>query len=308
MHISRLTSCSDPIYPLTIEWDSKLSGRSSQTEFTEITQLSSWRRISLHLWDKPRDPTVYGNLEVDMRRAKQYLAEANEIRPDVQVRVIHLVVAAIAKALAAYPEANAIIARRRIFMRSTVDVYCQVATDHGDDLSGVKIPNADTLSPFEIAVQLAERAKRVREKRDSGSEQTKRTVANVPRSLLGWVLGAVEYLSYDWLLDLTRVGIPFDQFGSAMVSNIGSFGIGNGLAPLVPASRVPIVLLVGQVKDKPVAENGEVIVAPSLTIGCTFDHRLIDGYQAGKMAKIVIDSVNDPREAFGPPDPPSPPN
>lgn len=255
------------------------------------------------MWGRPTDPTVYGNLEIDMTRALAYRDELNARQRAAgnadSVTITHLVAMAIGKAIAAYPDANAIIARRALYRRDSVDVYCQVATDGGEDLSGLKIVNADTKSAIEIAHEMRTRVKRVLEHRDPGSERTKSTVRKVPHSLLGIVLRVIEFLTYDLFLDLGKIGVEFDQFGSAMVSNVGSFGIGHGLAPLVPASRVPIVLLVGSVIDRAIVKDGEIVAAPMMTIGSTFDHRLIDGYQAGNLARIVVDSLTDPYEAFG---------
>ncbi len=272
-----------------------------QRDFTRIKRLSSWRRIALHAWDSPRDPTVYGNLEVNMRRALAYLEEANRESAQAKATVTHLVVKAIGRALAENPEANAIIARKQIYMRRSVDVYCQVATEGGRDLSGVKVTSVDGKSLMEIAGELATRIDGVRSGRDPGSERSKQVLTRIPHRFLGMLLKAVGFLSYDLLWDLSAFGIEFDQFGGAMVSNVGSFGLGHGLAPLVPISRAPIVLLVGEVNDRPCVENGELAVAPHMTIGATFDHRLIDGHQAGVMAKTVIASVSDPYQAFGPP-------
>jgi len=270
-------------------------------KFKRVDQLSSWRRISLHLWNRPREPTVYGNLEIDMTLAYEYLEAANSVVDSSPVTVTHLVTKAIANAIAEYPDANGIVALRRIYTRDTVDVFCQVATDGGVDLSGVKIEDADTKSPLDIAAEMETRVRRVQEHSDPGSERTKSTVANVPHSALGMVLRAVEFLTYDLRLDLGRFGIPYDQFGSAMVSNVGGFGIEHGLAPLVPASRVPIVLLVGEVKDRPTVKDGKVVAAPGMIIGCTFDHRMIDGFQAGQLATVVKDCLHDPFTRFGDP-------
>jgi pyruvate dehydrogenase E2 component (dihydrolipoamide acetyltransferase) len=240
-----------------------------------------------------------------MTRSLAYLDELNKRRDSTgsepSVTITHLVAKAIAKAIAAYPDTNAIIARRALYRRDSVDVYCQVATDDGEDLSGLKIVAADTKSAIQIADEMRTRVKRVLEHKDPGSERTKSTVAKVPHRLLGIVLRAIEFLTYDLFLDLSRIGVEFDQFGSAMVSNVGSFGIGHGLAPLVPASRVPIVLLVGAVIDRAVVRDSEIVAAPMMTIGATFDHRLIDGYQAGELAHIVVDSLTDPYLAFGVP-------
>lgn len=268
-------------------------------KFTRVDRLSSWRRISLHLWNKPRDPTVYGNLEIDMTTAGRYLEAANRLSGGVPVTVTHLVTKAIADAVARYPEANGIIARRRIYARDSVDVFCQVATEGGADLSGIKIENADTKSPIDIAREMDARVRRVLDNTDAGAARTKSTVGSVPHALLGLVLKAVEFLTYDLRLDLGRFGVPYDQFGSAMVSNVGGFAVEHGLAPLVPASRVPIVLLVGEVKDRAVVKDGAVVAAPSMVIGCTFDHRMIDGFQAGQLATVVKDSLHDPFTAFG---------
>jgi pyruvate/2-oxoglutarate dehydrogenase complex dihydrolipoamide acyltransferase (E2) component len=267
--------------------------------FRKAKRLSSWRRIALHLWDKPRDPTVYGVLEIEMSRALEYLNRLNAPDADARATLTHLVVKAIAKAIAENPESNALVRRRQIYLRETVDVYCQVATDGGNDLSGVKVRNADRKSIEEIATELEDSVRRVQERRDAGSERTKRTVLSVPSRLLGPLLRTIEYLTYERLFDLEKLGIAFDQFGSAMVSNVGSFGIANGLAPLVPATRVPVVLLLGEVAERPVVRDGRIEVAPCMTIGCTFDHRVIDGYQAGRMARVVRQCLENPFVELG---------
>ncbi|MFT4571696.1 MAG: pyruvate/2-oxoglutarate dehydrogenase complex dihydrolipoamide acyltransferase (E2) component [Hyphomicrobiaceae bacterium] len=269
-------------------------------KFHRAQRMSSWRRLAVHVWGRPADPTVYANIDIDMRQALAWIEEA-EATSGIRITVTHLVVKAIAQALAAQPDANAIISSGRIWMRNGIDIYCQIATDQGADLSGAKVEAADTKSVIEIARELAERIERVRAHKDLGSERTKASLGRVPDRLLRPMLRAVEWLTYDRRLDLSRFGIAFDQFGSAMVSNVGGFRVGHALAPLVPVSRVPIVLLVAGVHDRPLAENGVVIVAPMMTIGCTFDHRLIDGYQGSMMAGVVTQVLTDPYAELGAP-------
>ncbi|HEY2772947.1 MAG TPA: 2-oxo acid dehydrogenase subunit E2 [Candidatus Binatia bacterium] len=270
-------------------------------QFRRADRLSSWRRLAVHVWKTPADPTVYGVLEVDMRRSLEYLAALNS-SPDGGARVTatHLVVKAIAKAIAETPDSNAMIARGQVWVRDSIDIYCQVATDEGRDLSGVKIRHANRKSPAEVADELTAAAAAVRAGRDRGSEATKQALGRIPDFLLRPLLRLMSFLTFDLRLDLERFGIAYDQFGSAMVSNVGGFGLHNGLAPLVPISRSPIVLLVGQITDRPIVEHGKVIAAPVLNIGATFDHRIIDGYQGAMMARTVIDAVKDPERAFGP--------
>jgi pyruvate/2-oxoglutarate dehydrogenase complex dihydrolipoamide acyltransferase (E2) component len=91
-------------------------------------------------------------------------------------------------------------------------------------------------------------------------------------------------LTYDFDLDLSRFGIPYDAFGSCMVTNVAGYGLTLGWAPLFPPARVPIVLTIGAVHEAAAVVAGRVEVRPTLSIGVSFDHRLIDGYQAGRMA------------------------
>jgi pyruvate dehydrogenase E2 component (dihydrolipoamide acetyltransferase) len=63
---------------------------------------------------------------------------------------------------------------------------------------------------------------------------------------------------------------------------------------LVPFSRTPLVVLVGEVQEKPIAEAGRVVVRPVMTLGVTFDHRFMDGYYGGAMAQLFRAYLEDP--------------
>jgi 2-oxoacid dehydrogenases acyltransferase (catalytic domain) len=121
----------------------------------------------------------------------------------------------------------------------------------------------------------------------------------LPAPILGPVLRAIAYLIYDLDLDLSRFGIVKDTFGSAMITNVGMLGLEAAFAPLVPFSRTPLVVLVGEVQDRVVAEDGHPVVRPMLTLGVTFDHRFMDGFQGGKMAALMRAYVQNPG-AFDP--------
>lgn len=268
--------------------------------FKPVARLSSWRRIALHAWPAPRDPTVYSTLQIDMTKALRYLDRVRE-ETGVRVTVTHLVAKAIAAALRRYPESNAIIRRRWVYLRESVDVFVQVATDGGDDLSGTKIAQADAKTIVDLARELNERAERIRAHRDPELERTKNMLDRVPQSLLGWMMKLTETATHVFGIDLTRLGLVPDPFGGAMVSSIAAFGIDWALAPMVPFSRCPIVLLVGTVQPRPLVVDGQVVARPVLIVGTTFDHRLLDGAQAGRLAKVVVEVTEDPETHLGMP-------
>lgn len=267
--------------------------------FRRQRELSSWRKLSLHTWKRPVDPSVYGVLEIDAGPGREYVRRLRE-RTDVRVTLTHLVGKAVALAIREWPEVNAVVRRGRlVYVRESVDVFFQVALDGGEDLSGSKVASADTKSLIDISRELAARAERLRAHRDPTLQRTQRVLDRTPDLLRGPALRAAEALTYDLGLDLRRFGIPYDQFGSAMVTNVGTFGLPLGFAPLVPFSRTPLLLTVGALRDAPVAVDGDVQVRPMLPIGVTFDHRLMDGFGAGQLARRFMHVMRNPDAVLG---------
>lgn len=261
--------------------------------FHPAKDLPSWRTVALHAWDRPRDPTVYGVLEIDATRALAFV-EAVRAASGERVTLTHLVGKAVAVAIAERPEVNAIMRRGRLYLRDTIDIFFQVAFDDGENLAGAKVASADRKDLAAIARELSERAARIRDRKDAPTQKSAEILSRLPPSLVRAAIRAGEILTYDFDLNLSRLGVPYDAFGSCMVTSVASFGLTVGHAPLFPPSRVPIVLTVGAVTPAPVAVEGRVEVRPVLTIGAAFDHRVADGYQAGRMARRFRDVLEDP--------------
>ena len=94
-----------------------------------------------------------------------------------------------------------------------------------------------------------------------------------------------DFLVNDLQLDLAGSGMPRDPFGSAMVTSVGMFGIDVGYPPFTPIARCPMILLVGEVSLRPWVVDGELAVRKVMNLSASFDHRLIDGYHAGVLAR-----------------------
>lgn len=251
-------------------------------------------------WSPPDDPTIYGTIDLDMTEALDFLAKESE-RTGEHLTVTHLITKALADTLATHPECNCVIRRGRIFERDDIDVSVLVAVPPEDaeheqeaDLSGAMVRQADRKSIAEIAKEIREGARKVRKHQDPLLERTKKLFDLLPPAVMGPMLRLVARLQYDFNLDLSAVGIPNDPFGSAIITSVGVLGISEAFPPLLTFTRAPAILAVGAVENKPGVRDGHVVVVPTMRIAATFDHRVIDGFQGGKLAKTFKNIMHDP--------------
>lgn len=263
--------------------------------------LSSFRKIALGTWKTVGDPSVYGTMEIQMDEAMRYIAEFRRVTGR-RVTISHLMAKAASKVLEACPDANAILRFNRIYLRKTIGVFFQVLmNDEGEgkaDLSGATLYEVEKMSLVDICDEFERKISLVRKRKDPALEKTRGTFKSLPYSLLRPLLDAISFLSYTLNLDLRWAGIPKDPFGSIMITNVGSLGLDVAYVPLVPYSRVPILLAVGAVKEKPIVRDGAVVVAKMMNINATFDHRLIDGFHAAIMSKVLREWLEHPFENF----------
>ena len=253
----------------------------------------SWRKLAPAVWGSPRDPQIYGELEVDAGPLLAFVDEARAAT-GVRVTVTHLVGRAVALALAEQPDLNAVLARGRFLQRESVDIFFVVALEGGRDLSGVKVRRADAKSAVDLATELAERSARLRAGEDASFGRSKRMIDVLPTRLLRLGLRLADRLTGDFRLDLRRHGLPRDAFGSAMVTSVGMFGVQRAYAPLSPYYRIPFLVLVSEVAEKPVVVEGRVVPRPVLGLTVTMDHRYLDGAHAAGLARSVRAYLADP--------------
>jgi pyruvate/2-oxoglutarate dehydrogenase complex dihydrolipoamide acyltransferase (E2) component len=268
-------------------------------ELTKKTDLSSFRKAALGTWRSVGDPSVYGTLEIRMDKALAYIAAYREATGQ-RLTVTHMLAKASAAALARMPDANAIIRFNRIYLRKVISIFMQVVmTDEGEskaDLSGATIYDVDQKSLGQIVAEVEERVEKVRKRKDEALEKARSSLGLIPYLLLRPFLTLMGFLLYTLNLDLRWAGMPKDGFGSLMITNIGSLGLDQAYVPLVPYSRVPILLAMGAVKDAPVVENGKIVVGKVMKVNATFDHRIIDGFHSAIMAKTLHEYLENPFE------------
>ena len=264
---------------------------------TASRRLHGWRKLAGSSWSPPFDPQFFGDLEVDAASLLSYLSLVR-LRTGVHATVTHACVRAIGHALQTTPQLNVRLARGREHPRESIDVLVIVAV--GDELTGVKVEAVDSKSLAEVAAEVERRAGAIRSGEDAEFGRTKRMLTVLPPRVLRYGLRVGAWLTSDLNLDLARIGLPRQAFGSAMVSSIGMTGIAQAYSPLAPYYRVPFLVLVGAVTEQAVVRSGHVVARPMLSLTATFDHRYVDGLQAAALGNAAKQYLADPA-SFEPP-------
>jgi pyruvate dehydrogenase E2 component (dihydrolipoamide acetyltransferase) len=263
--------------------------------------VSSFRKIAIGTWRNAYDPSVYGTLQLRMDEAVRYLAEFRA-KTGKRLTISHMMAKAVAQVLKELPDANAILRWNRIYLRKRIGVFFQVVmNDEGTskvDLSGATIYDVQDKSLVEIIDEFQAKVDKVRARKDEALEKTRNTFLSVPYFALNRFLKILSFFSYTLNLDLRWAGVPNDPFGSVMITNVGTLGLDTAYVPLVPYSRVPILLAVGAVKDAPVVEDGQIVVGKVMGVHATFDHRIIDGFHAAVMSRILRAWMEHPYDHF----------
>jgi pyruvate/2-oxoglutarate dehydrogenase complex dihydrolipoamide acyltransferase (E2) component len=279
-------------------------GAMSNLSLVKKKDLSSFRKIALGTWQTTYDPSIYGTIILRMGKALDYIARFRA-RTGRRLTVSHLMAKASAMALEQCPEANAILRWNRIYLRQRIGVFFQVLmTDEGEDkvdLSGATLYDLERKSLLEIVDEFETKVNLVRHREDPALEKTRATFQRIPFLLLNSFLKALSFFSFTLNLDLRAFGIASDPFGSLMITNVGSLGLDTAYAPLVPFSRVPILFAIGEVKEQAFVENGRVSGEKAMSVNATLDHRVIDGFHASRIAKVLREWMENPDAHFDAP-------
>lgn len=249
-------------------------------------RVSGWRKLAGSTWGRPMDPQFFGDLELDAGPLLSYLTEARQTA-GVHVTLTHLIGKAVAHGLAEVPELRIRLARGREYSRESVDVFFIMTTASGQELTGVKVQAADRKPVVEIAGELSRRSAAIDAGQDPELGRGKALLARLPPVPLRLALRLGAWLTSDLNLDLSRLGMPRQAFGGAMITSVGMWGIGHAYSPLAHYYRVPVLVLVGAVRAAPAVAGDTVVVRPMLTVTATFDHRYVDGFHAARFADAV---------------------
>lgn len=251
------------------------------------------RKIAVATWRPSRDGRIYARMEIDVTAALAYLDRVR-VESGERVTIMHVVAAALGRAIRQVPEIRARIVLGRLVDLDACDVGFAVDIEQGSDLAPVKVLGVDRLSPLQVARAVGAGAGRLRAHEDVAYRRSSGIVRLAPSWAMRPALSFASLVAGG--LGRSVLGQPGFPLGTAFVSNVGSVGLDEAFLAPLPFARTPVYLAVGAIQDKAVVVDGEVVVRPVVVLVATADHRIVDGAHAGQMAGIMRDLLLHPDE------------
>ena len=245
-----------------------------------------WRVTSAAIYTTPTDSRVYGTLDIDVTEAKKFLDRKRE--EGVKLTMVHLTTTVLARAMAfEVPEMNCFIRRGAVVGRKHLDVMLPVQVGGDAGVTAAIIRNAHARPVTEIAEEVRNKAARSRGGEEITAARNKYVLNRIPWPLRRPVFRLLKWITVDMGVEIKALGLSAHSFGSFVVSDIGSFGLNTGMTALMPAAKIPCVVVLGKIEEKPVVRQGEIVIRTILPLTGTFDHRIVDGMQIGKLARAI---------------------
>jgi pyruvate dehydrogenase E2 component (dihydrolipoamide acetyltransferase) len=209
--------------------------------YGEIPHVSEWLQV---------DATELMKLRDDLRAAPE--AEGIKMSP------LPVMVKALIAALRRHPWINGSwdAATNEIIVKHAYHIG--IATDTERGLLVPVVRDADQLSVFEIAREIARLAQVARDGTITPAELTGSTIT---------------------------------------ITNVGSFGMDSG-TPIINYPEASI-LATGAIAKRPWVVNDEIVARDVMTLALSFDHRIIDGAEAGRFLRYLGDLIEKPARLFG---------
>ncbi len=89
-----------------------------------------------------------------------------------------------------------------------------------------------------------------------------------------------------------KIDLPELKGSTFTITNYGVVGASYG-TPIINYPEVAI-LGVGKIEDRAVVRNGQIVVRKIMPLSLAFDHRVIDGVEAGRFLGVVIEQLENP--------------
>lgn len=258
-------------------------------QYTSSPKASPWRKVSIGSWKPKGDSSIYAFEDFCVNDALDW-CEQNKISFNT------FIIKAFAKTISKQNKINSVVRFGKIHQRKHVRIFYHILPSlKTDDLSGILFHEPQHESVDIIEEQFRKEISTIRKGEDAYTK-SKKTFKYIPGFLSRATLNLLSFVMYT--LNIRPFFIPSekDPFGSVMITHIGTLRLSKACTPIAPYTRIPMVIAVGKATEKPWVIDDEIVPRKVVTIGFTFDHRIMDGIHFASFIQELSTYFNHPNE------------
>lgn len=260
--------------------------KTSRPDGKPLRNLHPYRQLMPYVMIGRNESVVYFDTYVNVEDLLEYLEKANE---KFHADVTHCLVGAGFIGLCENPSMNYFVSGRRLYERDGQWITFSMKRQKKNKkakLAAVKKRLQPGWTFRDMCEQMQTEINVERSDTRTYADKEFDVFRLLPRPLM---IGAQKFISMlDYYNVLPNGFIAGDgMYTSMFIANLGSLGMGPGYHHLYEWGNCPLFMMAGRIEDRPVVEDGNIVVRKQLHIRWSYDERIDDGLSA----RFGIDSV-----------------
>ena len=202
----------------------------TQQTFYHSSRCNIGKKINYTAWLTPYDPQIYTTIKLDITKIIPYLEKKSEELKDIgeHYKVTTFAIKLMSIVLKKYPAVHGYIKFGRYEPKEGVDICCLVNVGEGKELANTTIKNCECKTMKEIHIELRNNANLLKERKNKDQNTKMNLYKLIPTFILGPMTQIFSYISSIGI-QVKLLGVRQFEFGSCVITNIGSIGIENSL-------------------------------------------------------------------------------
>lgn len=266
----------------------------------KIRDIDGFHKIMIDIKSERCDADVYINQKFDVTNLFKYIDQKKKEDPENKITFFHAFMTAFAKTIYNRPLMNRFIANRTFYDRNDV-ILAFVAKVAFEDKSEEVMINI-TVDPddniFTLRDKISKRIHKVRDgkkdKKKDGTNKVVDIIGKFPKFLRVFIIGILKIMdNHGWLPEsFTKDNL---YYSTAILSNLGNFGIGSIYHNIVNFGTSSIIGTMGKIhKEKALDDKGKEKIIDVCDFGINMDERIADGYYFAKSLKYLQYIIEHP--------------
>lgn len=245
------------------------------------------------------DSDVYINFKIDVTNLVKFV---NKHKNDSENKLtyFHVFCTALAKLFYEKPKLNRFICDKNTYVRNDVIISFIAKIDFTDKSEEVMINiNFDKDdNVYSVRDKISNRVNKVRDKKNENNKENTNNavdkIGKLPRIIRVPLVGIYKWLDKKGFLPLSLMKDNI-YYSSAIVSNLGNFGIGSIYHNLTDFGTSSMLITIGQIhKDKMIDKDGKEYICDVCDFGVNCDERIADGFYFASACKLFASILENP--------------